>query len=117
MKIFLAILVAVIIVFLALGLLFVRWANQPENVEALKKNRQEEADKKITDEKKRVELAKEIEAKRAKLNLVIDEKLSAGNFQSLDFNPNENKSLKFADGEFKYNTLVTKGQNINAIYI
>lgn len=117
MKIFLGILAVAIIAILVLGYLFVQWANRPENVEALKKDRQETADKKIADEKKQAELAKEIEAKRANLKLVVDENLAEGRFQSLDFDPNENKALKFADGKFKYDALVTKGQNATEMFI
>ncbi len=124
MKILLAIAGVVIIGVLILGFLFVRWANQPENVAALQKEREREAAQKIEDDKKKVEDAKkqveidkEIEAKKANLKLVIDENFANNRFEFLDYKFQNSSQFKFKDNQFNYYVFSTRGSNPNNHFI
>ena len=79
----LGILIACLAVFV---MLFVRWANSPEQVAEMQKQYKEQATKKIVDEKSKAALDKEIEAKKANLKLVIDENFANNRFEFLDYN-------------------------------
>ncbi len=111
MKIILAIIGVVIIGVLILGFLFVRWANSPEQFEALKKKRETEAAQKIEDEKRKVELDKEFEAKRANLKLVIDENFASNRFEFLDYKFSSSSLFKFENNQFHYSVFSTKDSN------
>jgi hypothetical protein len=111
MKIILAILGVVIVGVLILGYLFVQWANSPENVEESKRRYKAEAAKKLEDEKKRAELEKEIEAKRANLKLVIDENFAGNRFEFLDYKYDKSSQFKFEKNQFAYSVFRTKGSN------
>lgn len=112
----LAIIGVVIVGVLVLGFLFVRWANQPENVAARLKERELEAarmiedeKKKVEDAKKQVELDKEIEAKKANLKLVIDENFANNRFEFLDYKFQNSSQFKFKDNRFNYYVFSTRG--------
>lgn len=111
MKIFLIILGAILICVFVLGYLFVSWANSPENVEALKKQRETEAAKKIQDEKDRAESEKQAESKKANLKLVIDENFASGKFAFLDYKFESSSQFKFKDGAFNYYVFSTRNSN------
>lgn len=118
MKIIFAFLAIIIIGVLVLGFLFVRWANQPENVAALQKEREREAAQKIEDEKKRledakkqVEIDKEIESKKANLKLVIDENFANNRFEFLDYKFQNSSQFKFKDNQFNYYVFSTRNLN------
>lgn len=118
MKIVLAILAFIIISVLVLGFLFIRWANSPEQVTALKKEYEREAAQKIEDEKKRaedaikqVEIDKEIEAKKANLKLVIDENFANNRFEFLDYKFQNSSQFKFKDNQFNYYVFSTRSSN------
>ena len=118
MKIVLAILGVGILVVSVFGFLFVRWANQPENVAARLKERELEAAQKIEDEKKKVEAAKkqveldkEIEAKKANLKLVIDENFANNKFEFLDYKLDKSSPFKFEKNQFHYSVSSTRGSN------
>lgn len=117
MKIILAILAIGLTGVLFLGFLFVRWANQPENVAALKKKRETEAAQKIDDDRKQAELAREIEAKRANLKLVVNENFAGNRFEFLDYKYDKVSSFKFAKNEFVCSALVLRGQNPQDYFI
>jgi len=117
MKIILAILGFVILGFLILGFLFVRWANQPENVAALQKKRETEKAQKIEDDKKRAELEKEIEAKKANLKLVIDENFANNQFEFLDYKFDKSSQFKFKDNQFNYYVFSTRYSNPTNYFI
>ncbi|MBD2703709.1 hypothetical protein IC229_23895 [Spirosoma sp. BT702] len=120
MKIF----VITLLVIIALGYLFVKWANKPENVEALQKKRASEAIQKIEDEKKQAALLieqaaarKEIERKKGLLKLVIDENFASNRFEKLAFNDGNISYFKFGKNEFEFSGLLTKGQNAQNYFI
>src|SRR4051812_1700524 len=102
MKIILAISGVIVIGFIILVFLFIRWANSPEQVAEFKKMREAEAAQKAEDEKKRAEQEKEIEAKRANLKLVIDENFSNNRFEFLDYKFDKSSQFKFKDNQFNY---------------
>lgn len=118
MRIILVILGVIIIGVLVLGFLFVRWANQPENVAALQKEREREAAQKIEDDKKKIEDAKkqietdkEIEAKKANLKLVIDENFANNRFEFMDYKFDKSSQFKLENNKFSYNVFSTRGSN------
>lgn len=111
MKIILAILAAIIIIVVALGFLFVQWANRPENVERLQKERQEEAARKVEDEKKQADLNKEIEAKKANLKIAVDENFANNRFEFLDYKFDKSSQFKFEKNQFSYNVFSTRNSN------
>lgn len=117
MKIILGIIAAVIIIVLALGFLFVQWANKPENVAEFKRIKEAETTKKIEDEKRKVELEKEIEAKKANLKLVIDEKFANNRFEFLDYKFSESSPFKFENNEFHYSVFSTRNSNQTNYFI
>jgi hypothetical protein len=117
MKIILAILAIGLIGVLFLGFLFVRWANRPENVEALQKKRETEAAQKIDDDRKQAELAKEIETKKANLKLVVDENFAGNRFEFLDYKYDKVGSFKFEKNEFVCSALILRGQNPQEYFI
>jgi len=116
MKIILAILAVIVIGVLVIGFLFIRWANQPENVAARLEEYKQEAAKKLEDEKrnaedakKQVEIDKEIEAKKANLKLVINENFANNRFEFLDYKFQNSSQFKFKDNQFKYDVFSTRG--------
>lgn len=118
MKIILAVIAVIIVGVLAFGFLFVQWANQPENVAALQKRREQEAAQKVEDEKKRAEDAKrqveidqETEAKKANLKLVIDENFADNRFEFLDYKFQNSSQFKFKDNQFNYYVFSTRNSN------
>jgi len=117
MKTILAILAVVIVAVLILGYLFVQWANQPEQVAALQKNRETETAQKIEDEKKRAELDKKIEAKKANLKLVIDESFANNRFEFLDYKFDESSQFKFEKNQFHYSVFSTRNSNPTNYFI
>lgn len=115
MKIILAIGIVMVIGFLILGYLFVQWANSPEQIAALKKDREIEAARKIEDEKKRVEdekrkieIDREFEAKLANLQLVIDEQFADNCFVALDYKYQNFPKFKFEDHRFSCSSIIYK---------
>ena len=116
-KIILAILGIIIIGFLVLGFLFVRWANQPEQVAEFKRMREAEATKKADDEKKRGELEKEIAAKRANLKLVIDENFANNRFEFLDYKFDKSSLFKFKENKFNFSVFSIKNSNPTNYFI
>lgn len=111
MKIILAVLGVVIIGFIILVFLFVRWANSPEQVAEFKKMKEAEAAKKAEDEKNRAEQEKEIEAKRANLKLLIDESFADNRFEFLDYRFDKSSQFKFKDNKFNYYVFSTRSSN------
>ena len=91
--------------------LFIRWANSPEQVAETQKQYREQAAKKIEDEKRKVELDKEIEAKRANLKLVIDENFVNNQFEFLDYKFSPKAPFKFEDNQFHYSVFSTRSSN------
>ncbi len=117
MKIILVIIAVVIVVISVLGFLFVRWANQPENVAARLKERELKATQKIEDEKKQVESDKEIEAKKANLKLVIDENFVNNRFEFLDYKFDKSSQFKFKENKFNYYVFSTRNSNRTDYFI
>jgi hypothetical protein len=117
MKVILVILAVVIVGFLILGYLFIQWANSPENVAATKKQYEAEAAKKKEDEKRKVELDKEFEAKSANLKLVIDENFAANRFEFLDYQLGKSSLFKFEKNQFIYSVFRVKGSNPTNYFI
>lgn len=124
MKIIVAIFAVIIIGLLVLGFLFVRWANSPEQVAALKKAREREAAQKIENEKtrtedakKQIELDKESEAKKANLKLVIDENFANNRFEFLDYKFQNSSQFKFESNQFSYYVFSTRGSSPNNHFI
>jgi hypothetical protein len=117
MKIFIAILAVVIIVFLMLGVWFVRWANRPDNVERFRQKKEADTAKKIEGENKEAELAKDFEAKKANLKLVIDEHFSGNRFEFLDFQYEKINYFSFGENELKFSGIITKGQGAQEYFI
>lgn len=91
------------------GLAFAHWANKPENVAALQAKRKKDERQRIADEKRKVELAQEVAAKRLSLKLVIDETF-AGNKVNVLQDPSGDSQIKLQDNKLRYTTTVTKGQ-------
>lgn len=116
-KIILAILGIGIIGFSILGFLFVRWANQPEQVAELKRTREAEATKKVEDEKKRVELEKEVAAKKANLKLVIDENFANNRFEFLDYKFDKSSQFKFEENQFHFSVFSVRNTNPTNYFI
>ena len=108
MKIFLAIVAVVIIGVLFLGFLFVRWANKPETAAKFKKMDEEEAAKKLADEKRKAEIAQAVETKKANLKLVIDENFANNRFEFLDYKFEKSSQFKFKDNQFNYYVFSTR---------
>lgn len=117
MKIVLAILGVIIVGFIILVFLFVRWANSPEQVAEFKKMKETEAAKKAEDEKRRAEQEKEIEAKRANLKLVIDENFANNRFEFLDYKFDKSSQFKFKDNQFNYYVFSTRNSNPTNFFI
>jgi hypothetical protein len=111
MKIILIIAAVLLIGFLILGYLFVRWANSPEQVAEMQKQYKEQAAKKIEDAKKQAELDKEIEVKRANLKLVIDENFANNRFEFLDYKFSPTSPFKLEGNQFHYSVFSTRGSN------
>ena len=111
MKIVLAILGVMIVGFIILVFLFVRWANSPEQVAEFKKMKEEKAAKQAEDEKNRAAQEKEIEAKRASLKLVIDENFADNRFEFLDYKFEKSSQFSFKDNHFNYSVFSTRGSN------
>ena len=105
----LVILVAII------GYLFVSWANKPENVAALQKQRETEAAQKAGDEKERAaakeEAEKETAEKKANLKLAIDENFADNKFEFLDYRFEDSSQFKFEDNKFNYRVFSTRNSN------
>jgi hypothetical protein len=117
MKIILGILVFVIVGVLILGFFFVRWANQPGQVAELKRMREAEATKKAEDDKKRAELEKAIEAKRADLKLAIDENFVNDRFEFLDYKFDKSSQFKVKENKFNYSVFSTGNSNPTNYFI
>lgn len=117
MKIILAILGIVIVGVLILGYLFVRWANQPEQVAELKRTREAEATKKAEDNKKRAELEKEIAAKKANLKIVIDENFANNRFEFLDYKFDKSSQFKFKENKFNFSVFSIRNSNPTNYFI
>jgi hypothetical protein len=115
MKVFLMIsgaVIAVVLVFvIVVGYLFVSWANKPENIAALQKQRETEAAQKAVDEKERADAEKEIAEKKANLKLVIDENFANDKFESLDYQFEKSSQFKFEDNKFNYSVSSTRNSN------
>ncbi|RRB01125.1 hypothetical protein [Larkinella rosea] len=112
------ILAIVIVSILALGYLFVQWANKPENVAALQEKRKQDAAQKIEDAKKeairqkeQAVFQKEIEAKKAMMKLVIDENFAKNRFEQLAFRYEKIPYFKFEKNQLDFTGLIYKGQN------
>ncbi len=110
-KIILAILAVIIIGAAILVFLFVRWANQPEQVAELKRRREAEATKKVDDEKKRAAIEKEVEAKRANLRLVIDENFANKRFEFLDYKFDKSSQFTFEENKFSFSLFSIRNSN------
>ena len=117
MKIILAILGIGIVGILILGFLFVRWANQPEQVAELKRTREAEATKKAEDEKKRVELEKEIAAKKANLKLAIDENFANNRFEFLDYKFAKSSLFKLKENKLNFSIFSVINSNPTNYFI
>jgi len=111
MKIVLIISGVIVLGVLALGFLFVRWANRPENVAEIKRTREAEAAKKLADENSKAEIEKEVAAKKANLKLVIDENFAAQRFEFLDYKFERSSQFKFKDNKFNYSVFSTRNSN------
>jgi hypothetical protein len=115
MKVFLLIsgaAVAIVLVFvLVAGYLFVSWANQPENVAALQKQRETESAQKALDEKERAAAEKETAEKKANLKLAIDENFANDKFEFLDYKFDGSSQFKFKDNKFNYSVFSTRNSN------
>lgn len=105
------VLAGALVVVIVLGYLFVSWANRPENVDALKKQREAEAAQKAQDEKERAQLEKEMPARLANLKLAIDENFANGKFEFLDYKFENSSQFKFKDGKFNYYVFSTRNSN------
>lgn len=108
MKIVLVVSGVVIVFFSIVFVLFIRWANSPEQVAETQKFYKEQAAKKIEDEKKKIELDKEFAEKRAKLKLVIDENFAENRFESLDFTYQNFSMFEFKDHQFSCSRIIYK---------
>lgn len=118
------ILAILVLSILVLGVLFVHWANKPENVEALQKKRAleatqkiEEAKKQITVQKEQAVTQKEIETKKATMKLVIDENFANSRFEQLDFTYPTISYFTIKKNELNFLGMVYKGQNPQAYFI
>jgi len=117
MKIILAILGIGFIGFLILVFLFVRWANQPEQVAELKRTREAEATKKAEDDKKRAAMEKEVAAKKANLKLVIDENFANNRFEFLDYKFDKLSLFKFEENQFHFSIFSIRNSNPTNYFI
>ncbi|HEV7643943.1 MAG TPA: hypothetical protein VGO50_08395 [Pyrinomonadaceae bacterium] len=119
MKVFLlisgAVLAIALIFVVVIGYLFVSWANKPENVAALQKQRETESAQKALDEKERAaakeDAEKEIVEKKANLKLAIDENFADNKFEFLDYKFDQSSQFKFKDNKFNYSVFSTRNSN------
>lgn len=106
-----AILAGLVILAAILGYLFVSWANQPENIAALQKQRETEAAQKARDEKARADAEKEAVEKKAGLKLAIDENFADNKFEFLDYKFDQSSQFTFKDNKFNYSVFSTRNSN------
>jgi hypothetical protein len=94
-------------VLILLGWLFVRWANQPENVAALQEDRAKRAAEKEQQEK----AVAEAESRRGSFtHLLVDERFTDNRFEKLAPAPSTS-SFRFEEHQLKFNITLTQGSN------
>lgn len=98
----------ILLILLALGYMFVQWANRPENVAALQQKRKDETFKKLEETKRNIAQDEAIKSKTANMSLVIDEDFVQNKFNNL-VSPNPT-IFKFKNDKAEYSNLITKGQ-------
>lgn len=108
---------AVLLVLAGCIFLFVRWANQPENVAALQKDRAEKALKEEQEAKALEVQQAEIEAKKATLEVVFEETFEHGRFDHLTYPYESSSQYSFKDHQFTFSTLITKGESARDYFI
>ncbi len=110
-----AIVGGLVILVAILGYLFVSWANMPENVATLQKQREIESTQKAQDEKARAIMEKDAEKefaeKKANLKLAIDENFANNKFEFLDYKFDRSSQFKFQDNKFNYSVFSTRNSN------
>ncbi len=115
MKVFLIL----IIVLFALGYMFVQWANKPENVEALLKQRKadslnaELASKKVNKTKPNPQTPEDEGDSKVSSGLIVDENFANNRFQSLKKYPESTAEIK--DNTLIFSTLVQQKKSYSNI--
>lgn len=113
---FLFILIGVLLV---LGYFFVQWANKPENVEALLKQRKtdslnaELASKKVNKTKPNPQIQKDEGDSKASSGLIVDEDFANNRFRSLKKYPESTAEIK--DNALVFSTLVQQKKSYSNI--